>query len=207
MRIREPESFQRFPRAALQQSIPNRFYSIVERFGDRPAVHTSDSTLSYRELRSLGSSLAHEILRHCPDPRQSVAILTNQGVSFVIAALAALIAGRTFVPLDPRMAVYRWRHACRATNCNVVLCDELNRIEANDLAFPVLPILTDTIDEVDAAGVDGCTGPATTAYVYYTSGSTGDAKGVLDCHLNILHNIMRYTNTLFICPDDKLSMV
>jgi acyl-CoA synthetase (AMP-forming)/AMP-acid ligase II len=207
MRIREPESFKRFPRAALQQSIPNRFYSIVERFGDRPAVHTSDSMLSYRELRSLGLNLAHEILRRCPDPRQSVAILTNQGVSFVIAALAALIAGRTFVPLDPRMAVYRWRHACRATNCNVVLCDELNRIAANDLAFPVLPILTDTIDEVDAAGVNGCTGPATTAYVYYTSGSTGDAKGVLDCHLNILHNIMRYTNTLLICPDDRLSMV
>jgi acyl-CoA synthetase (AMP-forming)/AMP-acid ligase II len=207
MRIREPESYQRFPRAALQQSIPDRFYSIVERFGDRPAVHTSDTTLSYRELRWLGSNLAQEIIRHCPDPRQSVALLTNQGVSFVIAALAALIAGRTFIPLDPRMAVYRWRHACNATNCNVVLCDELNRIPANELAFPVLPILTDTTDKVGAAGVDGCTGPETTAYVYYTSGSTGDAKGVLDCHRNILHNIMRYTNTLFICPNDRLSMV
>ena len=49
--------------------------------------------------------------------------------------------------------------------------------------------------------------PDAGAYVYYTSGSTGRAKGVLDSHRNVLHNVMRYTNTLLIGPDDRLTLL
>ena len=42
-------------------------------------------------------------------------------------------------------------------------------------------------------------GPDTGAYIFYTSGSTGRPKGVLDTHRNVLHNVMRYTNTLHLC--------
>jgi non-ribosomal peptide synthetase component E (peptide arylation enzyme)/thioesterase domain-containing protein len=45
------------------------------------------------------------------------------------------------------------------------------------------------------------------AYVFFTSGSTGRPKGVVDCHRNVLHNIMRYTNNLRIGADDRLSLL
>ena len=38
--------------------------------------------------------------------------------------------------------------------------------------------------------------PDRLAYIYYTSGSTGRPKGVADCHRNVLHNILRYTDSL-----------
>jgi acyl-coenzyme A synthetase/AMP-(fatty) acid ligase/thioesterase domain-containing protein len=49
--------------------------------------------------------------------------------------------------------------------------------------------------------------PDTPAYIFYTSGSTGKPKGVGDNHRNVLHNIMRYTNALRICVDDRLTLL
>ena len=49
--------------------------------------------------------------------------------------------------------------------------------------------------------------PEDVAYVFFTSGSTGKPKGVYDSHRNVLHNVLRYTNTLRISPADRLSLV
>ena len=49
--------------------------------------------------------------------------------------------------------------------------------------------------------------PEDVAYVFFTSGSTGRPKGVYDSHRNVLHNVLRYTNTLRISPADRLSLV
>lgn len=45
------------------------------------------------------------------------------------------------------------------------------------------------------------------AYIYYTSGTTGDAKGVMDTHRSVLHNVYRYTHSLQITSRDKLSLI
>ena len=49
--------------------------------------------------------------------------------------------------------------------------------------------------------------PDRLAYIYYTSGSTGRPKGVADCHRNVLHNILRYTDSLMIGCGDRLTLL
>jgi thioesterase domain-containing protein/acyl carrier protein len=49
--------------------------------------------------------------------------------------------------------------------------------------------------------------PARSAYIFYTSGTTGTPKGVVDCHRNVLHNVMRYTNNLGVTVEDRFSLV
>jgi acyl-coenzyme A synthetase/AMP-(fatty) acid ligase/acyl carrier protein len=49
--------------------------------------------------------------------------------------------------------------------------------------------------------------PDALAYLMYTSGSTGQPKGVMENHRNLLHHILRLTNSLHICRDDKQTLL
>src|SRR5262249_50836727 len=49
--------------------------------------------------------------------------------------------------------------------------------------------------------------PDAPATLFYTSGSTGRPKGVLDSHRNVLHNVGRYTTSLAIGPQDRLTLI
>ena len=65
-----------------------------------------------------------------------------------------------------------------------------------------------TLDEDHAVGDLGAPiSPDALAYIVYTSGSTGQPKGVVQNHRNVLHKVMTPTNDFHICPDDRLALL
>ena len=91
----------------------------------------------------------------------------------------------------------------------LLVADAGNRALAAELASGARQILD--IDAIDPASRSDDLAlplsPDRGAYIFYTSGSTGRPKGVVDTHRNVLHNVMRYTNSLAIGPEDRLSLV
>jgi amino acid adenylation domain-containing protein len=138
-----------------------------------------------------------------------VALLLEHDVSVIAAILGVLKADKIYVPLDPilpRVRLMKLLEDSQAdlvvTNCkNLPLVHEIGRDRPHLI----------NIDEIDSRPPEQNLGlsisPDTCAYVLYTSGSTGQPKGVVQNHRNVLHNISTYTNDIHICVDDHLTLL
>ena len=157
---------------------------------DRVAVVHAGESISYRELDARANRLAHRLLElgfRAP----VVGLLLPRSAQFVVAALAVLKAGGSYVPLDADYPAERLRLMLDTAGCPVVLgnAETLAALDARPgvrtlavdapAARPDLPDLPDTAPAVD-------TDPDDLAYTMFTSGSTGTPKGVMITHRGIV---------------------
>jgi amino acid adenylation domain-containing protein len=201
--------FRRFERGEIEQSLPARFEAQVARFPDRLAVRAGGEELSYGELNARANRIARAIRERRGDAEEPAALLVSQGAGLIAAILGALKAGKLYVPLDPSHPRPRIREVLDEAGAALLVADAANRILATELVSGARGVLD--IDAIDPASRSDDlalpVSPDRGAYIFYTSGSTGRPKGVVDTHRNVLHNVMRYTNSLAIGSEDRLSLV
>jgi amino acid adenylation domain-containing protein len=202
----EPASFRRFPRAELEQTIQHRFESQVAGQPGRTAVWTPAEELTYAELDARANAIAHALVAERGESWETVAVLLEHDAPLVGAILGVLKAGKAYVPLDPAYPRERLQRMLDDSTAALLVAEPRTAELASRLARgrPVVAIF-----ENDGAPEPPRTSarPDDLAYVYYTSGTTGQPKGVADTHRNVLHNVMRYTNGLLISPDDRLTLL
>ena len=204
---RPTNPFAPFDRADLERAIGVRFERQVDRAPARLAVKMGAEAQSYRALDSAANRVAHVLLDRLGPDNEPVALLLPQSPGQVAGVLGALKAGKIYVPLDPTHPPARLTEAIADSDARLVL----TAAGHVDLARRVAPGRQVVAIEAAAAASDRRPGltvsPDAGAYIFYTSGSTGRPKGVLDSHRNVLHNVMRYTNTLHLGPDDRLTLL
>ena len=199
----DPEAVRRAERIAAHRSIPAAFAAQLAEHPDRPAVLADDACLTYRELAAAVAGTAAALT-----PGGAAALLCRHGAATVIALLAALSAGKSYVPLDPSYPRARLADILLDSEADVVLVDT----EHEDLAAGLLtdagrnlPIVH--IGQSGEADLVGPAGPDDTAYLLYTSGSTGRPKGVVQSHRNVLFCIANHVRNFGITPADRTSVV
>jgi amino acid adenylation domain-containing protein len=200
--------FLEFTRQETDQSIPERFEKIAQKYPDRLAVKTKNHSLTYNDLNSAANRMAHTILSQRGRKNEPVALLMEHDAPVIAAILGALKAGKFYVPLDPSLPHLRVKYILEDLQASYIVTNNKNLPLAKSLAGTVLDLVN--IDELDSLP-DGnpCIGiqPESLSWVIYTSGSTGKPKGVIQNHLNVLHFMMNYTNALHICVDDRLTLL
>ncbi|MFI5373091.1 MAG: AMP-binding protein [Candidatus Rokuibacteriota bacterium] len=208
VRLSPGEGFVPFERAAIEQSIPRRFAQQVAAGPDRLAVKLRSASLTYAELDRRADLVARAI-RARGIRAEPVAVVVEQGLSLLPAILGTLKTGRIYVPLEVGLGRDRLRHLLRDSCASTALVTASAACLVRDAADPDLDLL-DVDDLPSGAPAEApeieiaATAPA---YIYYTTGSTGEPKGVVDSHRNVLHNVMRYTNGLGIGPGDRLTLL
>jgi len=207
--VRRKSKFMEFKKQEIEQSIPSRFEQQVAKYPHKLALKTRTHQLSYTELNQLSNSIAGSILSARGVGAEPIVLLLEQGALLIASILGVLKAGKTYVPMDPTHPKSRLEYTLKdvqagliiTANTNIVLCNKLtnNRAEV---------INVDNLDSCSSPVNPGLNlSPDTLAYIFYTSGSTGRPKGVVDNHRNVLHNIMRYTNSLHICFTDRITLL
>ena len=197
-------AFEPFPDGVLERSIPHRFAEQVARHRDCVALSDGGRAISYGELDEWSNGVARAIVAAAPGS-QPIAILLEQGAGYAAAVLGTLKTGRPYVPLDPRDPAARLRRFVDGCEAVAVIVDAETRDSASGFADGIAVVDVDVAPNPTAP--PAVVGPDDVAYVFFTSGSTGEPKGVYDSHRNVLHNVLRYTNALEIAPTDRLTLL
>jgi amino acid adenylation domain-containing protein len=207
--LNEPHGFRPFARSELAQSIADRFERQVDMGPDRLAVRCGEATATYAELNAWANRIAHATLVAAADRALPVAIVLGQGIALIAAVLGALKAGTPYVPLEPTWQRKRLAAALADCGAGIAIAEAASLPLLCDLAGRELRGIDPLrIDPSMRSTNPACSiSPDAPAYIYYTTGTTGAAKGVVDTHRNVLHNVMRYTNALRIAADDRLTLL
>lgn len=202
-------AFDAFPRLALDLGVPARFEEQVRRHGTRPAVESDSGRLTYSQLNGVANDIAHALLEPTEGAAPLVAVLADQGAMNVAALLGILKAGAAFVPLDTHWPVARMRWVLDRSHIGVVLASASRAPLAREITGAnqrvlVLEGLVTASGRPDPRVSIDADAPA---YVLYTSGSTGHPKGVRHSHRSLSHEVLRLTNALHVCADDRQSLL
>ena len=216
--IRPANSFIEFAKDEIEQSIGNRFESIARKYPQRIAVKSRKHEWTYAELNRKADEVAQQILNLFGDDEERIALLFEHDAPMIAGMLGVLKAGKTYVPLDPSHPQERLTHLIEHSQTNALLTNSTNLALANQIlsavakrssASALKTCLINIDDEISPAPpvnpktVD----PDRLAYILYTSGSTGQPKGVMQNHRNVLHYIRVYTNNLHLNADDRLTLL
>ena len=202
-------TFVEFKKEEVEQSIGHRFEDQVRKYPNRLAIKTGSHKLTYDQANKTANRLAHTILAQRGKGQEPIALLLEQGAALSATFLSVLKAGKIAVPLDPSYPPARTSYMLEDSRAGLILTNDLNFPLAIKLAKSGVHILN--IDEIEVSVSEDNLGlsvsPDTVAYILYTSGSTGEPKGVFRSHRGSLHHIMTYTNTLHICAEDRLTLL
>jgi len=163
---------------------------IASRAGTSPdaiAVAQWDNRISYGDLVDRAARLATRLRVVGAGPEIRVAICVRRTPSLVTAILGVLLAGGAYVPLDPAYPARRLLGILSDSGAIAAVADKAGAALLAGAPVPVLPAddepapAHDREADLRPAGVL----PGNAAYVMYTSGSTGQPKGVVVSHASV----------------------
>ena len=161
----------------------------VDRTPDAVAVIFEDSELTYRALDEQANRLAHRLQRLGVGPDVLVGVCLERSIELVVAFLAVLKAGGAYIPIDPSYPEDRVHHMLADARAPVLLTQARLAAGLPYGAATVVAIDVEDFAQESAARPISTAGPAHLAYVLYTSGSTGQPKGVMIEHGGIVNHM------------------
>lgn len=207
------------------------FLKAVHEFPFRPAIVVERKTLTYEEVGDQVANLAETIAMIEPGPRPLIGILAHRSSTAYVGVLAAMASGRGYVPLNLKHPLDRIRRtlALSGTDLLIVGREAEARLEPLLLAAegPLIVITPDTPanGEMPArypqhrfvSADDICSGARlppdphvsddSIAYLLFTSGSTGDPKGVPVTHASARSYVEHTCRRLGVDEHDRFSQM
>jgi amino acid adenylation domain-containing protein len=192
-----------------QGTVGFRLRAIAERLPGKVAIVEGRHSIDYRQLWAQGAAIAHGIAAAGNDRAAPVCLLFESKLVAITAIVGASQCGRPYIPLDAGDPDERLRFILAESEPTALLTEGKLMERARALApsgCTVIDVERVEPDSAAPAPADAVSAGAT-LYRFYTSGSTGQPKGVSQVHRNLLHFVDAYVRNLGIREDDRVSLL
>src|SRR6266576_5132388 len=147
------------------------------------AVH-GDRQLTYGELNARANQLARALVARGLTREGVVGVMTERNLEWLTAVLAIFKAGGAYLPIEPHFPTERIAKMVSRAGAKLVLTQ---------------PLIEAAYEEGHAASDLGiAVARNQLAYIYFTSGSTGEPKGAMCEHLGFLNHLLAKIDDLSI---------
>ena len=163
------------------------FEEQVERTPDSVAIVFGNRELSYRELNESANQLAHHLQGLGVGPKALVGLYVERSAELVVGILGILKIGAAYLPLDAEDPPQRLETMLADAEVNVLVTQHqlLRRLPASHALAVCLDADASNLEHLDRSNPAVAVSADDLAYVMYTSGSTGQPKGVEVRHRSI----------------------
>lgn len=198
-----------------------------QKFADKVAIDDNKRQLTYAELEQAINHLAHTFINMGLKPGQRIAVYLPKQIETVISILAASRAGLVFVPVNPVLKAAQVAYILNDCNVKLLITSQQRASLIADALQPLADLkhilLVDKPLESEKLQLDehlwsmpdeqAVSPPNISvidqnlAAILYTSGSTGQPKGVCLSHRNLIAGAQSVSHYLHNSPEDKILAV
>ena len=207
--------FQLIGLAGPRRKLPDR--RVHELFEERVREHPSavaamhgDRQWTYEQLNTRANQLARALLARGLPREGVVAVVTERNLDWMAAVLAVFKAGGVYLPIEPHFPADRIARTLSRAGCRLVLTEPASTSTLHH-ALPSLsevqPLLIDAAYREDHPdwNLGIAVAPDQLAYIYFTSGSTGEPKGAMCEHAGMLNHLCAKIHDLGIREGDVVA--
>ncbi|HEX7976377.1 MAG TPA: amino acid adenylation domain-containing protein, partial [Anaerolineales bacterium] len=172
-----------------QACLHQLFEQQIERIPETVAVASGEAQLTYFQLNQQANKLAHFLQEQGVGPDRLVGVFLEPSVQMVIALLGIMKAGGAYLPLDPNFPEKRLAFMLADARPVLLLTRQGLRERLLDFTGTVICLDTDQdrLCRQPENNPVSSVAPTHMAYVMYTSGSTGNPKGVPLAHRGVVN--------------------
>src|SRR5437773_2133982 len=192
--------------AGPQRELPDaRAHELFEeRARARPdaiAAVRGNTPWTYRELNARANQLARALLARGLCCEGVVGVVTERNLDWMAAVLAIFKAGGAYLPIEPHFPADRIARTLSRAGCRLVLTERGSTATLDQALASLSGVEKLFIDAAYEEGhADGDLGvkvaPDQLAYIYFTSGSTGEPKGAMCEHAGLLNHLFAKIDAL-----------
>lgn len=173
-------------------SVHRQFERCVTQTPNALAIVSDNGDWSYAQLNQRANQCARYIYSLGVRPGNIVGVYLDRSLEMIVALLGVLKAGAAYLPLDPVYPIGRMQRMLRDGDVNLLITRSHLIAGSPQLAEQVMELdrVWQALDEHSDTNLALPAHPEQPAYLMYTSGSTGQPKGVVIPHRGIMRLVL-----------------